>query len=108
MNNNVENQTKEFKSFQESDTIKNHMKLLNICDTLLNDFPNELRKEPFYSLSLDVINELMSLRIGIGATRMYEGQDLDLEIIVRQMNLLKSVVPSDEKMQKIINRLFRG
>jgi hypothetical protein len=37
--NNIESLTKEFKSFQESDPIKNYMQLLNICDVLLHDFP---------------------------------------------------------------------
>jgi hypothetical protein len=109
MNNNIEDLKKDFKSFQESDnTLKNHMELLNICDVLLNNFPDELRKEPFYNLSLDVINELMSLRVGIGSTRMYEDTDLDTEIIIREMNLLKKVAPADEKMQKVITRLFIG
>lgn len=106
--NNIENLTKQFKSFQESDPIKNYMQLLNICDALLNDFPNALRKEPFYSFTLDVINQLIELRIEIGSRKMYEGSDLDVEIVIREMNLLKSVVPEDEKMQKIINRIFRG
>ncbi|MEC5174025.1 MULTISPECIES: hypothetical protein [Chryseobacterium] len=106
--NNIESLTKEFKSFQESDPIKNYMQLLNICDVLLHDFPNVLRKEPFYSFTLDIINELIELRIEIGSRKMYDGSDLDLEIVIREMNLLKSVVPNDEKMQKIINRLFRG
>lgn len=106
--NNIENLTKQFKSYQESDPIKNYMQLLNICDALLNDFPNALRKEPFYSFTLDVINQLIELRIEIGSRKMYEGSDLDVEIVIRKMNLLKSVVPEDEKMQKIINRIFRG
>lgn len=106
--NNIENLTKQFKSFQESDPIKNYMLLLNICDVLLHDFPNALRQEPFYSLTLDVINELIELRIEIGSRKMFDGSDLDLEILIREMNLLKSVVPEDEKMQNIINRLFRG
>lgn len=106
--NNIENLTKEFKSFQENDPIKNYMLLLNICDVLLHDFPNALRQEPFYSFSLDVINELIELRIEIGSRKMYDGSDLDLEIVNREINLLKSVVPEDEKMQNIINRLFRG
>lgn len=106
--NNIENLTKEFKSFQESDPIKNYMLLLNICDVLLHDFPNALRQEPFYSFTLDVINELIELRIEIGSRKMYDGSDLDLEIVNREINLLKSVVPEDEKMQNIINRLFRG
>lgn len=108
MNNNIENLIKEFKSFQKNDKAKNHMKLLNICDILLNDYTNELRQEPFYNFSLDVINELIELRNEIGSRKMYDGSDLDLEIIIREMNLLKNVVSSDEKMQKIINRLFRG
>ncbi|MFC3158685.1 hypothetical protein SAMN05443633_12052 [Chryseobacterium arachidis] len=108
MNNNYENLVKKFQSFQENDPFKNYMQLLNICDVLLNDFPNELRQEPFYSFTLDVINQLMELRIDIGLKKMYDGTDLDLEIIIREMNLLKKVVPSDEKMQKVINRLFRG
>lgn len=108
MKNNIENLINELKSFQENGTIKDYKKLLDICDVLLDKFPNELRKEPFYSFSLDIINELMSLRIGIGSNKMYDGTDLDLEIIIKQMKLLKSVVPSDEKMQKVINRLFRG
>jgi hypothetical protein len=106
--NNIENLTKQFKSFQESDPIKNYIQLLNICDALLNDFPNALRQEPFYSFTLDVINQLIELRIEIGSRKMYEGSDLDAEIVIREMNLLKSVVPEDEKMQKIINRIFRG
>jgi len=106
--NNIENLTKEFKSFQENDPIKNYMLLLNICDVLLHDFPNALRQEPFYSFTLDVINELIELRIEIGSRKMYDGSDLDLEIVNREINLLKSVVPEDEKMQNIINRLFRG
>ncbi|WP_066439430.1 hypothetical protein [Chryseobacterium sp. CCH4-E10] len=106
--NNIENLTKQFKSYQESDPIKNYIQLLNICDALLNDFPNALRKEPFYSFTLDVINQLIELRIEIGSRKMYEGSDLDVEIVIREMNLLKSVVPEDEKMQKIINRIFTG
>jgi hypothetical protein len=106
--NNIENLTKEFKSFQESDPIKNYKQIFNICDVLLHDFPNTLRQEPFYSLTLDVINELIELRIEIGSRKMFDGSDLDLEILIREMNLLKSVVPEDEKMQNIINRLFRG
>lgn len=108
MNNNFENLVKKFQSFQENDPVKNYTQLLNICDVLLNDFPNELRQEPFYSFTLDVINQLIELRIEIGSRKMYDGTDLDLEIIIREMNLLKKVVPSDEKMQKVINRLFRG
>ena len=103
--NNIENLTKQFKSFQESDPIKNYMQLLNICDALLNDFPNALRQEPFYSFTLDVINQLIELRIEIGSRKMYEGSDLDAEIVIREMNLLKSVVPEDEKMQKIIKTM---
>ncbi|NML57718.1 hypothetical protein [Chryseobacterium cheonjiense] len=106
--NNIENLIKEFKSFQESDPIKNYMQLLNISDTLLHDFPNSLRQEPFYSFTLDVINQLIELRIEIGSRKIYDGSDIDLEIVIREMNLLKSVVPEDKKMQKIINRLFRG
>jgi len=106
--NNIEKLIKQFKSFQESDPIKNYMQLLNISDTLLHDFPNTLRQEPFYSFTLDVINQLIELRIEIGSRKMYDGSDLDLEIAIREMNLLKSVVPEDKKMQKIINRLFRG
>lgn len=106
--NNIEKLIKELKLFQESDPIKNYMQLLNICDLLLHDFPNILRQEPFYSFTLDLINQLIELRIEIGSRKMYDESDLDLEIVVREMNLLKSVVPGDDKMQKIINRLFRG
>jgi len=106
--NDIESLIKEFKSFQESDPIKNYMQLLHICDVLLHDFQNVLRQEPFYSFTLDVINQLIELRIEMGSRKMYDGSDLDLEIVIREMNLLKSVVPNDEKMQNIINRVFRG
>jgi hypothetical protein len=108
MNSNIEDLIKDLKSFQESDTVANHKQLLKLCDILLNDFPDQLRKEPFYSFSLDVINELMELRLDLGSKKQYDGSDLYSETIIREMNLLKKVVRGDEKMQKIINRLFRG
>lgn len=108
MKNTIDNLLQDFKSFQESDTVKNHMQLVNLSDVLLNDFSNDLREEPFYSFSLDVINELMSLRLDLGTNKIYDNSDLDLEITIRIMKLLKCVVPSDEKMQKVINRIFKG
>lgn len=105
----IENLISDFKSFQaDKDKLKNHMKLLNLCDVLLNNHPDELREEPFYSFSLDVINELLNLKIGISSIKIYDNMDLDSEIIIREMALLKRVVPSDEKMQKVITRIFIG
>lgn len=98
----------QLEEYKNSTTIENHQKLIKLSDYLLKEVKEDLRQGKWYDLALSVILELMSLRIGIASFKKYDDQDLDLEIIIRQMKLLKRVVPDDEKMQKIITRIFRG
>lgn len=92
----------------ENPKIDEFQKLFDLSDYLLENEDLDLRQGELYDLSQNVILELMSLRIGIAGFKKYDDQDIDLEIIVRQMNLLKRVVPDDKKMQKIVERIFRG
>ncbi|MFP9115855.1 hypothetical protein ACLI1A_18085 [Flavobacterium sp. RHBU_3] len=82
--------------------------LLEISDTLISEFPGGLRAEPLYSFALDVINELMGLQIGLGSSKAYELTDLYREPLLCQRQLIKMVVPADDKMQKMMTRFMSG
>jgi hypothetical protein len=98
----------EFKSLEGLDLLAEYAKLIKLCDTLLTDFPDLLRTEPYYSLTLDVIDRAFSLQVGFGSNKFYDNSNFDYELRIRSWELLLKVVPADEKMQNAVTRFFKG
>jgi hypothetical protein len=108
MKKNITDLITEFKSLNGLELLAENAQLIKLCDTLLADFPDQLRTEPYYGLTLDAIDRAFSLQVGFGSNKLYDNSDFYRELLLRQIALLKLVVPADEKMQNVIDRVFRG
>jgi hypothetical protein len=108
MKKNITDLVAQFKSLEGQELLAEYSQLIKLCDTLLTDFPDQLRTEPYYSLTLDVIDRAISLRLGFGSNKFYDGSDFDYELRIRSWHLLLKVVPTDEKMQNVVTRFFKG
>lgn len=98
----------QFKSLEGLSLLHEYDQLIKLCDTLLADFPEQLRTEPFYGLTLDVIDRAFSLQIGFGSNKLYDNSDFYHQLLIRQWKLFKLVVPANEKMQKVVDRFYKG
>jgi hypothetical protein len=108
MKKNITDLITEFKSLEGQELLAEYNQLIKLCDTLLTDFPDQLGTEPYYSLTLDVIDRAFSLRLAFGSNKFYDGGDFDYELRSRSWHLLLKVVPADEKMQNAVTRFFKG
>ncbi|RZJ70300.1 hypothetical protein [Flavobacterium sp.] len=104
----IANLIADFEQLKQDDTYQKHVQIVSLCDVLSDASEDALRSEPLYSFTLDVIDELMSLRVEMGSNKLFDNWELDNALLIRQINLIKKVVPSDAKMQNVVNRIFKG